>query len=76
MEIKLTEAQFKVLSQIQLEKQQLQAEYERVIKRETDSLILMAESAGVVITPKTKVELKDSTLFFTNDGPEDAVVVE
>lgn len=73
-EVQLTENQAKVIAQIQLEKQSLQAEFDRVIKRETEALILVAESNGVVLTKGLKVELKEGGILVFGDSSVEEII--
>lgn len=70
MEVKLKENQFKILSQIQVEKQALQNEFNKIAQKEQEIVSVIAESANISVTAGMKVELKDGALIFSEAEPK------
>lgn len=69
MEIKLNEKQLQVLGGIQAEKQQLQAEFAKVTKRETEALILICDAVGADVAPGSQLEIKEGGILVVPDKP-------
>lgn len=64
MEVKITSTQQKILVEVQIAKQNLQSEFNKLTQKETELITMIAESAGVILAPNTTVELKDGHLYF------------
>jgi len=64
MDVKITETQQKILVEVQIQKQNIQAEFNRITQKETELITMIAESAGVTLAPGTTVELKEGSLHF------------
>lgn len=64
MEVKITEVQQRILAEVQVAKQSLQNEFAKISQKESELVTMIAESAGVKLTPNTKVEMKEGVLIF------------
>lgn len=70
MEVKLKENQFKILAQIQVEKQSLQNEFNKLSQKEQEIISVIAESANIPLVNGTKVELKEGALVFSVESEQ------
>lgn len=66
MEIQLKEKQLQILAKIQADKQILQAEYAKVVQKETDVLTLIIEGAGLdsASLVGSSVEIKEGGILY------------
>lgn len=73
MEIKLKEKQIQIIAKIQAEKQHLQAEFAKVIGRETEALVLVIEGAGFDSSDVEgkQLELKEGGILVISDKKEE-----
>lgn len=62
--VKITNTQQKILVEVQIAKQNLQSEFNKLTQKETELITMIAESAGLTLAPGTSVELKDGELCF------------
>lgn len=68
--IKLTKKQLEILGQIAQEKQFLQQEFAKVVKRESDVIVALAEANNFEIYPNDQLSVVEGELVITRNEAE------
>lgn len=68
--IKLTKKQLEILGQIAQEKQLLQQEFAKVVKRESDVIVALAEANNFEIQPNDQISVVEGELVITRSEAE------